>query len=253
MSSIINFRAGSVRSFRSHYKRAFTLAELLIVVSTIGVLTALLGPTLVRAKNSAKSTACKSNLRQIGIGLTLYLDTFRRFPLEQTCDASDNAVCIGYWWSDLLPYTGSNPKLFACPQDDYFLPSYAYNVNGTGHLVGVSYDGGSVSYFPEPPSVLGLGILGWLNRAVPESFVKVPSDMLAIGEIYAFGWPGSPTDWNPHGRQNHNAVFCDAHVESANQDTIPKRPNGQWWRFIPDAAHAKRWNNDNQPHPETWP
>ena len=46
---------------------AFTLVELLIVIAIIALLAALLLPTLARGKAAAKSAACKSNLRQLGV------------------------------------------------------------------------------------------------------------------------------------------------------------------------------------------
>jgi len=46
--------------------RAFTLIELLVVISIIGLLTGLLFPLLARARESARLTACSSNLRQLG-------------------------------------------------------------------------------------------------------------------------------------------------------------------------------------------
>ena len=53
-----------------------------------------------------------------------------------------------------------------------------------------------------------------------------------------------------------DAVFCDGHVESCNPGLIPMErvpgPSDRW-RFKPDEARTKRLNNDNQPHPETWP
>jgi hypothetical protein len=54
---------------------------------------------------------------------------------------------------------------------------------------------------------------------------------------------------------SHNAVFCDDHVETSNADHIPREldAGSGSWLFKPDEAHAKRWNNDNQPHLETWP
>lgn len=73
--------------------RAFTLVELLVVVALIGVLAALLLPQLGRAGERARANACRSNLRQIGLGLRLYLDDHQnRFPTLQNRSAGTNLV-----------------------------------------------------------------------------------------------------------------------------------------------------------------
>ncbi|WP_052361492.1 type II secretion system protein [Geminisphaera colitermitum] len=72
-----NFRPALVVHVSS---AAFTLIELLTVIAIIGILAAIIIPTAGRVRESARDAQCKSNLRQIGVAVTLYVNDNRVWP-----------------------------------------------------------------------------------------------------------------------------------------------------------------------------
>ena len=58
----------------------FTLVELLVVIAIIGILVALLLPAIQAAREASRRSSCRNNLKQLGLALHNYHDTFRLFP-----------------------------------------------------------------------------------------------------------------------------------------------------------------------------
>ena len=86
--------------------RAFTLNELLVVIAIIAVLIALLLPAVQAAREAARRASCVNNLKQLGLGLHNFEQTYRSFPCEATgsfYDSPPSAPRFG-WPSRILPF-----------------------------------------------------------------------------------------------------------------------------------------------------
>src|SRR5687767_11619333 len=125
---------------RSSGRRGFTLIELLVVIAIIAILAAILFPVFARAREAARATSCKSNLKQIGTAFAMYRQDYdETMPLNNFSVNSDTSCLAqttrthfgGTMGNSLQPYI-KNAQLFTCPSDTQKAANIGQGMAGCG-------------------------------------------------------------------------------------------------------------------------
>lgn len=196
----------------SNSEKAFTLVELLVVIAVIAILAALLLPVLTAAKRKASQTTCLNNLKQLGLGMKIYInDNSDVFPGLASRHNGYQAADWIYWRTNpALPgiekspiirtLASARPTLLRCPldDDDNYRLAYDYGDDIGPYLYSYSFTGYGMTTEPGSfgldDSQVNYGMASVItgNPANPEVFLfKESSVRNPSGKIMLAEEPGS--------------------------------------------------------------
>jgi len=209
-------------------KLGFTLIELLVVIAIIAILAAILFPVFARAREAARASSCKSNLKQIGNGWMMYVQDYdERTPFntwanDPQCNPAGRRAMSVY---RIQPYV-KNLQVLTCPSD-------SNPMTGQDCIDGVSVNV-RTSY--------GSDNNGWVDNGSSLAQLDEPaSTYLFFDSQRYFGTPESNIDsfgWSRDGNNNAdfiarhsslvNASFADGHVKALKCADMFPCERGEW-------------------------
>ena len=212
---------------RSHgRKRAFTLMELLVVISIIALLASILFPVFARARENARRSSCSSNLKQIGLGILQYSQDYdEKLPVHPVSTGTVAGNVLNYsttsynWIYEIQPYVKSW-QLFRCPSMPNFAGGGGFNPSGnnaSSYFVNGVVVNRALAVIPAPAEII------WCHESDFTYAAAIPRPVFDSDGGFGFKdkyitWMSSVYD-NIH-FSGANFLFCDGHVKWRAQSTV---------------------------------
>jgi prepilin-type N-terminal cleavage/methylation domain-containing protein len=216
-------------------QRGFTLIELLVVIAIIAILAAILFPVFANAREKARQTSCMSNMKQLGLGFSMYLDQWDSTYPTSACESVPHGwvYTAGSYKIDVskgaLYSFVKTPNVYVCPSDPHDgqtnakSPTYlSYSVNQQFMIGGNTGYPASEGDVPFPTETILL-----LEESAKSSGAK---QGLNDGCFYP-----PPSDDVITDRHNKGGMFllADTHAKWARAEQVnPKNTPMHSWFFL---------------------
>ena len=182
-------------------RAAFTLIELLVVIAIIGILAALLLPTLAGTKERARRTSCKNSMRQFSLAIHMYGDDNRQAvpsgaPNRPLPPDDDHLPVISDATSNAIVQYTANEQILHCPSfGEWFIKQQVqrpFEERQYGYVIGYNYHGGHTN---TPWPALPGQTATWISpqRLTDNSGLVILSDMNDWSPLYG-------QTFAPHGK-----------------------------------------------------
>lgn len=242
-------------------RRGFTLIELLVVIAIIAILAAILFPVFAQAREKARSISCLSNLKQMSLGISMYVTDNELYPVYSYSTGNTR------WHTILQPYV-KNEQVFVCPSSSFTRfhfrnMGYGYNYqylardaarggSGSSHEAQIEYPADTIAVADS------FGTGGWSANAQPWSDAVNECDRLgnhgytidppllppSVGNRWGTscsvasplaGYPGQGhTRIAARHNSGANVAFCDGHAKWMRRELLEK--DNTYWNGRKDPA-----------------
>lgn len=195
-------------NLQSTIRRGFTLVELLVVIAIIGILIALLLPAVQAAREAARRSQCTNNLKQLGLALHNYHDTYNEFPAGGA-DTGNGSREMWGWGAFILPFIEESnlyEQLRVSQQD----LTVTLNNTSLRPLVQTAIEGFICPSDPGGDLMDGGQMNGGTGRhfngdsSVPNSFRVAKSNYVGVAGF-----------WDVDERNNNGVLFRGSHMRFA--------------------------------------